>query len=306
MPGRRNPFRVSRKVFDANVRKLAGLLAPAAAVSSVCGLLGELHVTAVTHTGAHAGDRLDQYFYFYMALLCAATAFGGFLPTFWLPLTRGGYVAAPVIAIHGILFSGWTLLFVLQTWFVASGQIANHRATGLFGIALASVMTVFGFLVALNQIRRAGAAGNLDAGLSFSILPLSDIVFFAALVALAITNIARPEWHKRLMLVATISLLNAPIARLFIYFMDFHGHMPVVAGLPAPPAPIDAPFESEDYVVFLLLLIPIVYDWLKRGRPHLAYLLGSGALASMYLLQSPISHTTAWRAIARGFLSLAG
>jgi len=263
-------------------------------------------MTAVTHTGARVASRLDDYFYFYMALLCAVAAFGGFLPTFWLPMTHGSYVAAPVIAIHGILSSGWILFFILQTWFVASRQVANHRAAGLFGIALVSVMTVFGFLVVINEIQRAGTAGNLDAGLSFSILPLSDIVFFAVLVALAITNIRRPEWHKRFMLVATISILNAPIARLFIYFMAFHGQMPVAAGLPAPPAPIDAPFEPEEYVVCLILLIPIVYDWVKRGRPHPAYLLGGGALVLTYLLQGPISHTSAWHAIAVRFFSLAG
>jgi hypothetical protein len=263
-------------------------------------------MTTAMHSGTHAASRLDDYFYFYMALLCAVAAFGGFLPTFWIPMTHGAYVAAPVIAIHGILFSAWILFLVLQTWFVASRQVVNHRAAGLFGIALASVMTVFGFLAVINEIQRAGAAGNLDAGLSFSILPLSTIGFFAVFVALAIANIRRPEWHKRLMLVATISLLNAPIARPFIYFMGFHGHMPVPAGLPSPPQPIDVPFAPEDYVVFIILLIPIIYDWMKRGRPHPAYLLGGGALVLTYLLQAPISHTSAWHAVAVGFLSLAG
>ena len=263
-------------------------------------------MTAVTHTGARVAGRLDEYFYFYMALLCAVAAFGGFLPTFWLPMTHGNYVAAPVIAIHGLLCSAWILFFILQTWFVASRQVANHRAAGLFGIALASVMTVFGFLVVLKEIQRSGAAGNLNAGLSFSVLPLSDIVFFAVLVTLAIVNIRRPEWHKRFMLIATISTLNAPIARFFIYFMDFHGKMPVAAGLPAPAPPIGAPLEAEAYVVFLILLIHLVYDWVQRGRPHAANLLGGGALVLMYLLQEPISHTAAWHAMAVRFLSLAG
>ncbi|HEX4637632.1 MAG TPA: hypothetical protein VH189_15725, partial [Rhizomicrobium sp.] len=157
-------------------------------------------------TSAIAGTRSStrSYFYFYMALLCAAAAFGGFLPTFWLPMTQGHHVAAPVIAIHGLLFSLWTLFFIQQTWFVASGRTANHRAAGLFGIALASVMTVFGFLVEIKEIQRAGAAGDLNAGLSFSILPLWHLVFFATFVTLAIVNIRRPEWHRRLMLAATI------------------------------------------------------------------------------------------------------
>jgi len=252
-----------------------------------------------------ARTSVRPYFYFYMALLCAAAAFGGFLPTFWLPMTQGHEVASPVIAIHGLLFSMWALFFVLQTWLVASGQIANHRGAGLFGIALASVMTVFGFLVELKEIQRAGAAGNLNAGLSFSILPLWHLVFFATFVTLAIMNIRRPEWHRRLMLVATILLLNAPLARPFIYFLGFHGHMPVAAGLPSPPGTLDG-IPPEDYVINLILLIPIVYDWLKRGRPHLVYLLGGGVTVLMEMLQSPISRTAQWHAIASWFYSLAG
>lgn len=258
-------------------------------------------------TGAVIGARTSTrpYFYFYMALLCAAAAFGGFLPTFWLPMTQGHEVASPVIFIHGLLFSMWALFFVLQTWLVASGQTANHRAAGLFGIALASVMTVFGFLVELKEIQRAGAAGNLDAGLSFSILPLWHLLFFATFVTLAIINIRRPEWHKRLMLVATIMLLNAPLARPFIYFLGFHGHMPVAAGLPSPPGALDG-LAPEDYVVNLILLIPIIYDWVKRGRPHFVYLLGGGVTVLMEMLQSPISRTAQWHTIASWFYSLAG
>lgn len=256
---------------------------------------------------ATAGTRVStrSYFYFYMALLCMAAAFGGFLPTFWLPMTQGHHVAAPVYAIHGYLFSLWTLFFVLQSWFVASGKTANHRAAGLFGIALASVMTVFGFLVQIKEIQLAGAAGDLNAGLSFSILPLWHILFFAGLVALAIINNRRPEWHKRLMLVANILILNAPLARPFIYFLGFHGHMPVAAGLPSPPAPIEG-LSPEDWVVNLILLIPIVHDWLKRGRPHPAYLLSGGAIVLMEMLQLSISRSAGWHAVASWFYSLAG
>ena len=107
------------------------------------------------------------------------------------------------------------------------------------------------------------------------------------------------------MLVATILILNAPLARPFIYFLSFHGHMPVAAGIPSPPRPLDG-IQPADYVVNLILLIPIVYDWLKRGRPHLVYLLGGGVTLLMEMLQSPLSRTAEWYAIASWFYSLAG
>jgi hypothetical protein len=69
------------------------------------------------------GGRVSarSHFFFYMAVLCALTAFLGFAPTYWLPMTRGAYVAN-VVAIHGICFFSWTLLFVLQTGW-------SHRVT---------------------------------------------------------------------------------------------------------------------------------------------------------------------------------
>jgi hypothetical protein len=166
-------------------------------------------------------------------------------------------------------------------------------------------MTVFGFLAEIKEIQHAGVAGNLDAGLSFSILPLWHLVFFATFVALAIMNIRRPEWHRRLMLVASILILNAPLARPFIYFLGFHGHMPVAAGLPSPPRALDG-IQPEDYVLNLILLIPIAHDWLKRGRPHLAYLLSGVAIVLMEMLDTPISQTAEWHTIASWFYSLAG
>ena len=52
-------------------------------------------------------------------------------------------------------------------------------------------------------------------GIAFAIVPLSGILFFAVVFTLAIANTRRPETHKRLMLLAGISLLDAAVARWF-------------------------------------------------------------------------------------------
>jgi len=262
-----------------------------------------MNAVAGAMTGARAMER--SRFFFYMAVLCCLTAFAGFTPTFWLPMTRGAYMANPLITIHGILFSGWMLFFVLQTGLVASGRTANHRAAGLFGISLASVMTVFGFIAAIQRVRDAAGVGALDAGLAFAILPVWHIVFFAAMVAIAIVNIRRPDWHRRLMLMATISMLDAPLARLFFYFVTFHRHMPVPVGLPPHP-PVLRGITPWEIALDIFVLIPVLYDWRTRGRPHPAYLFGGGAIVLLELLEAPISHTTAWHGIAAWIVALAG
>ena len=251
---------------------------------------------------ARASER--SQFFFAMAVLCCLTAFAGFAPTFWLPMTRGAYMARPLVTIHGIIFSSWMLFFVLQTWLVASGRTANHRAAGLFGISLASVMAVFGIIAAIERARDAAGVGALDAGLAFIIGPIWHITFFAVMVALAVVNIRRPDWHRRLMLVATISMLDAPLARLFFYFVKFHRHMPVPVGLPPHPPVLNGIMPWE-IAVDLYLLVPILYDWRTRGRPHPAYLLGGGAVVLLELLEAPISHTMAWHGIAGWIVSLA-
>jgi hypothetical protein len=259
-----------------------------------------------TVEGALAGARASErsQFFFTMAVLCCVTAFAGFAPTFWLPMTRGAYMPSPLVTIHGIIFSSWMLFFVLQTWLVAAGRTANHRAAGLFGISLASVMTVFGIIAAIERVRDAAAVGELNNGLAFAILPVWHIAFFAALVALAIMNIRRPDWHRRLMLVATISMLDAPLARLYFYFVTFHRHMPVPAGLPPHP-PVLRGITPWEIAVDLYVLVPILYDWRTRGRPHPAYLYGGGAIVLLELLEAPISHTMAWHGVAAWIVSLA-
>ena len=132
------------------------------------------------------------YFYFYMALACMAVAFLGFAPTYWMPLAKRSFSASPVVHFHGLLFFAWSLYFAFQSWLAASGKIARHRAIGMIGVSLATAMTIFGFLVAVNAMKRSAAAGLTDEGIAFAIVPLSGILFFAVVFALAIAQCSTP------------------------------------------------------------------------------------------------------------------
>jgi hypothetical protein len=237
-----------------------------------------------------------RYFYFYMALSCMAVAFIGFAPTYWLPLASGAFPSLPVIHFHGMLFFTWTLYFVFQTWLATSGRIARHRTVGMIGVSLATAMTIFGFLAAVSALKRAAAAGLTDAGIAFTIVPLSGILFFAVVVTLAVANTRRPEMHKRLMLLAAISILDAAVARWFLTFL-------APPGPPAPP-PVEVTIIPA-FVAYLLLVAAIIFDWRTRGRPHPVYIYGGAALVALKLLNWPISATSAWHSLAGGILALA-
>jgi len=236
------------------------------------------------------------YFYFYMALACTAVAFLGFAPTYWLPLAKRSFSASPVVHFHGLLFFAWSLYFAFQGWLAASGKVAWHRTIGMIGVSLATAMTIFGFLVAVNAMKRSAAAGLTDDGIAFAIVPLSGILFFAVVFTLAIAAIRKPETHKRLMLLAGISLLDAAVARWFLTFLAPPGP------LGPPPVPVTIP---PALVAYLLLVAAMVFDWRTRGRPHPVYVYGGIALIAVKLLNWPISVTPFWHSFAGGILAMA-
>jgi hypothetical protein len=237
-----------------------------------------------------------QYFYFYIALSCAAVAFLGFAPTYFLPLASGSFSATPVIHVHGIIFFTWSLFFVFQTWLAASGRLTRHRSVGMIGVSLATAMTIFGFLAAVGVMKRSAAIGQTDAGIAFAIVPLSGILFFAVVFAWAIAAVRQPEVHKRLMLLAGISILDAAVARWFLTFL-------APPGPPGPP-PVVVTIPPA-FVAYLLLVAAMVFDWRTRGRPHQVYVIGGIALIAVKILNLLVSPTHAWHAFAGGLLALA-
>jgi hypothetical protein len=255
--------------------------------------------TVTDYTPPRAITRSQTgYFYFYMALACATVAFLGFAPTYWLPLASRSFQAPPVIHFHGLLFFTWTLYFTFQTWLAASGKIARHRTIGMIGVSLATAMTIFGFLASVSIMKRSATAGLTNEGIAFAIVPLSGILFFAVVFTLAVAAIAvrRPEIHKRLMLLACISLLDAAVARWFLTFL----------APPGPPGPPPVPVTiAPALAAYLLLVVAIVFDWRTRGRPHAVYVYGGIALVAVKLLNWPISVTPLWHAFAGGILALA-
>ncbi len=137
----------------------------------------------------------------------------------------------------------------------------------------------------------AAGIGHAEAGKAFAIVPVATVLFFAVAFIGAVANVHRPDWHTRLMLVAAVSILDAPIARWFITFLAPAGPLP-----PGPP-PVAVDL-GPSLVALLLLVLAMAIDWRKLGRPHTAYVIGAGAYAVMKVVQVPISTTAAWHAVA--------
>lgn len=231
----------------------------------------------------------DRAFYSGMAIVMALTVLVGFARSYYLrplfdpgPTVTGLVTLSPLTHLHGIVFSAWVVLFVLQTQLVARRRIALHRQMGTAGVGLAIVMIVVGIATAIAAGRRGSAPAGMEP-LVFLVVPVFDILFFAGFVAAAVYARRNREAHKRLMLLAYVSVIVAAVARI-----------PGVVTL-GPPGLMG--------LTLLFVVAGIVYDRWSRGRVHPVYWWGGALLAASFPGRLALAQTPAWRAFAQWMIS---
>ena len=247
-------------------------------------------ITSAEAPSQRAPGKYDRLFYSSMAVGMALTVLIGFGPTYYAkafsdtPMaTLSGGPMTPLVHIHGVLFTAWVLLFITQTALVAQHKVAIHRRLGIAGALLAASMVVVGTLAALKMAARGSAPGGIDP-VSFSMIPLSDMFCFAVFIAAALGMRANREAHKRLMLLAYVSILVAAVARL-----------PGVLAL--------GPLAFFAFA-FVFILVGIVYDIVSRRRVHPVYIWGGGLLLLSVPLRLAVSRTETWRSVAETLVGL--
>jgi hypothetical protein len=233
-----------------------------------------------------------SFIYVWLASACVLMAFGGFAGTYWLQLAGGTFIGGTMLMhLHGGLFSAWTLLLLSQTWLAANGRLEHHRAWGLVGLSLATAMVLIGLALANRSVGQYLAQGYGDRARAFYILPFASITLFAIFFAAAVANIERSEWHKRFMIVATVSLLQAAAAR--VGFLLTTGGGPGARPGLAPPVPPSLGINGAA-MVSLILIAGMIYDWRTRGRPHPAYVIGLVTILGVALLGPALTATHGW------------
>jgi hypothetical protein len=221
----------------------------------------------------------NDRFYTGASLAILTAVFVGFAPTYYL---KGYFHAAPLpllVQVHGLVFTGWILLFLTQTSLIAGRRIDLHRRLGLGGAVLAGLLVVLGLTTAIVSARRNVAAGNTGA-LTFLAIPFGDMLVFCVLAAAGIYYRRRSEVHKRLMFLATISLLGAAFVR---------WPLAIVADGPR------AFFATTD----LFIVAGLIHDLVSHGRLHPANIWGGLFIVASQPLRLTIACTGTWLAFAR-------
>ena len=243
------------------------------------------------------------WFYMWFGVFCAVLTFGAFAPTFLIPAAIGRFSAPAILSIHGVLFLAWPVFFALQAFWAASGRIERHRLLGLAGVALATAMACVGIAALASALHDWSEKGYEAQGRAVTVIAFSGLLLFTIFVAAALANVRRPEIHKRLMLLATISIMQASVGRILFTIVAARAAPFSRPGMFEPPDPSIAT-ASHFVAAALLIASAAAYDWRVRGRPHPVTLLGGAGILIVIALRTQVIDTPLWRAITDALFAL--
>jgi len=239
-----------------------------------------IETNVINRPVASIDKRRERFFYTGMALAILLTVFAGFSRTYYLRPVFQTDRLIPLLHVHGLIFTSWIVLFLIQTTLVAAKRTRTHMSLGIAGGVLAALMIVIGTLTAIVRAKAAAVPPGFSSPLIFLTIPLVDMLVFAILISGAFYFRLRADIHKRLMLLATIGILPAAVARLPFDFI-----------LRAGPVGF---FGLAD-----LFIIPVlIWDLATRGRPHRATVLAAALIVISQPLRIIVGNTHAWIAFA--------
>jgi hypothetical protein len=201
---------------------------------------------------AKVNRRYEHLFFSSMAVLILVSVFIGFAQTYYL----NAFLRVPafkamlppplplIVHVHAVLFSSWIFLLIAQTSLVAAQRLDLHRRLGLIGFGLACCMVPAALAAICAQMVR------LQPPSEPPVLPwfqFADLAVFSTLVYLGYRNRRNSAAHKRLVLIATIALLDAAFARWPIYLGNGH---------------------NSNFACYALILLLAGYDLLSGRSVH--------------------------------------
>jgi len=95
---------------------------------------------------------LDRYFYFAMSLVSAAAVVTGFSQTVDERLFHPDIAPPRILWVHGVTFSAWILIFILQSALVRTRNVKWHRTMGWVAAAIAAIMVPLGVVTAIRMV----------------------------------------------------------------------------------------------------------------------------------------------------------
>jgi hypothetical protein len=176
----------------------------------------------------------ERIFFCVIAAITAATVLLGFAKTYFLAGVFAAKLPSTLVHIHGALFTSWIALLATQIVLVSMGRVRWHMRLGIVGMFLAPLMVIVGFATLFAYIRRPTGLRILPPPVQHGITAFDTLTLciFAGLTLWAFLARRDAAAHKRLMLLATITILGPAIVRWpFGFVHGTFGILPVMDSL---------------------------------------------------------------------------
>lgn len=160
-------------------------------------------------------------------------------------------VAAPFwVHVHGVAMLAWLALLIAQPTFVSRDNLVRHRQLGRIGGLLALFITCLGVFTGIASLI-LNRFPPFFTPPYFLALTVTESLVFGMMVAWAIRRRRATDWHRRLMIGATIIILEPALGRLL-------------------PIPIMGPWAEPAVALCQLAVVAMIatYDRRSRGAIH--------------------------------------
>jgi hypothetical protein len=177
------------------------------------------------------------------------------------------YRQAPLIVhVHGAVMVSWLGLLVVQSTLAQRMDLATHRRLGWTGLVLALAIPPLAIATCVTMLR-AHAIPPFFSPSFFLALVTTESLIFSGMVLAAIGLRRRTDWHRRLMIGASLILLEPALGRTL-------------------PMPLLGPWGQ--WVSLAVQLIPLSllvrHDLASRGKIHEATLVVGGVLVASHII----------------------
>jgi len=233
----------------------------------------------------------ERYFYSAAILLLLVLTVVGFqLFYFHGQMYPGRPLTPPIktlIITHGMAMSLWMLLSLAQPFLIASGNRRLHMALGRAAAVIAICLVALGLKLGIAACKVAPPDlmyGPLTPK-QFMAIPVLNIALFALFVTAGVLWRKRPEIHKPMMFMASLTVVTAAIARI-----DYFNHL--YAGTVWQKIFGDLFFALVVGAIFVIAKCVVfrkIDRWLVAGY---------GVMVVWFLMIAQGAPTPAWNAVA--------
>jgi hypothetical protein len=213
-------------------------------------------------------ESRERRFFLGMAIAIAVIVVAGF----------GGYILAGIssfvapwwVHLHAVAFTGWIVLYLNQNRLVVQGNLDAHRRMGRIMAVWAVAMVLIGTALLFVSVAAHRSPPPIFSAAMLFVMDELGVLGFAALVAAGLALRRKSDWHRRLMLAATVCIIAPAFGRLTVLTIGFSWTVIIVAQL-------------------ALIAVAAAFDWSTSGRVHPAHAWGAGTIAGIGLISPPLA-----------------